>query len=108
MKLIMYVPCTMNYINTKFEANPCISLRLVGWLYLMSHRQRGHLETAPPFIVPCEEHEAQYLHRSHQESNPGRCMAVHYTTAAPRQLPPRFKRSQKCDITYIVTYSNAL
>ena len=26
----------------------------VGWLCLTSHRQRGHLETAPPFTVPCE------------------------------------------------------
>ena len=25
---------------------------LVGWLCFMSHRQRGHLETAPPFTVP--------------------------------------------------------
>ena len=27
---------------------------LAGWLCLTSHRQRGHLETAPPFTVPCE------------------------------------------------------
>ena len=27
---------------------------LVGCLCLASHRQRGHLETAPPFTVPCE------------------------------------------------------
>ena len=32
---------------------------LVGWLCLTSHRQRGHLETAPPFTVPCEEREAR-------------------------------------------------
>ena len=32
---------------------------LVGWLSLTSHRQRGHLETAPPFTVPCEGREAQ-------------------------------------------------
>ena len=32
---------------------------LVGWLCLMSHRQRGHLETAHPFTVPCEGREAQ-------------------------------------------------
>ena len=24
------------------------------WLCLASHRQRGHLETVPPFSVPCE------------------------------------------------------
>ena len=33
--------------------------RMVGWLCLTSHRQRGHLETAPPFTVPCEGREAQ-------------------------------------------------
>ena len=33
---------------------------LVGWLCLTSHRQRGHLETAPPFTVPCEGREARY------------------------------------------------
>ena len=32
---------------------------LVGWLCYMSHRQRGHLETAPPFTVPCKGREAQ-------------------------------------------------
>ena len=32
---------------------------LVGWLCLTSHRQRGHLETAPPFTVPCERREAR-------------------------------------------------
>ena len=31
---------------------------LVGWLCLTSHRQRGHLETAPPFTVPYEGREA--------------------------------------------------
>ena len=31
----------------------------VGWLCLTSHRQRGHLETAPPFTVPCEGREAR-------------------------------------------------
>ena len=32
---------------------------LVGWLCLTSHRQRGLLETAPPFTVPCEGREAR-------------------------------------------------
>ena len=26
---------------------------------ISSHRQRGHLETAPPFTVPCEGREAR-------------------------------------------------
>ena len=64
---------------------------LVGWFCLMSHRQRGNLETAAPFTIPCERREARFLHGSHQESNyvelhQTRCVAVHYTTAAPRQL----------------------
>ena len=32
---------------------------LVGLLCLTSHRQQGHLETAPPFTVPCEGREAR-------------------------------------------------
>ena len=32
---------------------------LVSWLCLTSHRQRGHLEMAPPFIVPCKGCEAR-------------------------------------------------
>ena len=35
------------------------AVKLVGWLFLTSHRQRGHLETAPPFTVPCEGREAR-------------------------------------------------
>ena len=31
---------------------------LVGWLCFTSHRQRGHLETAPPCTVPCKGREA--------------------------------------------------
>ena len=36
-----------------------ISAFYVGWLCFTSHRQRGHLETAPPFTVPCEGREAR-------------------------------------------------
>ena len=42
---------------------------MVGCVF-MSHRQQGHLETAPPFTVPCKEREARFLHRSHWESKP--------------------------------------
>ena len=41
----------------------------VGWSCLTSHRQRGHLETVPPFTVPCKGREARFLHQSHRESN---------------------------------------
>ena len=34
----------------------------VGWLCFASHQQRGHLETAPQFTVPCEGRGARYLH----------------------------------------------
>ena len=30
-----------------------------GWLCFTSHRQQGHLETAPPFTVPCKGCEAR-------------------------------------------------
>ena len=53
------------------SANPYSGGWLVGLLCLTSHRQRGDLETAPPFTVPCEGREAQFLHRPHRESNPG-------------------------------------
>ena len=35
-------------------------MKRVRWLCLTSHRQRGHLETAPPFTVPCEGREAPF------------------------------------------------
>ena len=57
----------------------------VGWLIFTSHRQRGHLETASPFSVPCEGREARLTHRSHRESNPGpsRGGPLHYRCATP-------------------------
>ena len=42
---------------------------LVGWLCFTSHQQ-GHLETVPPFTVPCEGLEARILHHPHLELNP--------------------------------------
>ena len=49
----------------------CVGCWLVGWLCLTSHRQRGHLETAPLFTAPCEGREARWIHRSDRESSPG-------------------------------------
>ena len=49
LRLLSYIiHVTMNNIQ-----------RLSGWLCLMSHRQRGHLETAHPFTVPCEGRKAR-------------------------------------------------
>ena len=68
---------------------------LVGWLCFTSHRQRGHLETAPPFTVSCEGREARYLHRSHQESNPRPSLGspLHYRCATQAPL------SYKCNMS---------
>ena len=34
--------------------------RLIDWMCFTSQRQQSHLETAPPFTVPCEGHVARY------------------------------------------------
>ena len=34
---------------------------LIGWLCFTSHRQRGHLETAPPFTVPCKGRDIEKI-----------------------------------------------
>ena len=61
---------------------------LVNWLCFAFHRQRGRLETEPPFTVPCEGREARFFNRSHQESNPwpSRGSPLHHRCATPRQL----------------------
>ena len=61
-------------------------MELVGWLCFTSHQQQGHLETTPPFTVPCKGREAQFLHVPNGNGTPGCHMAVHYNTAAPHQL----------------------
>ena len=53
----------------------------VGWLCFTSHRQRGHLETVPPFTVPCEGREARFYTVPTGNRTPGRRVTVHYTTA---------------------------
>ena len=73
----MYIHCYLILIQTVGELGLlilelyCIDMVLVGWLCLTSHRQRGHLETAPSFTVPCEGREARYIHRSDRDLNPG-------------------------------------
>ena len=65
-----------------------ITLSNICWLFLTSHRQRGHLKTAPPFTLPCEGRGARFLHRFHRESNPGppRGSPLHYCCATPAPL----------------------
>ena len=59
LRLIFFIPHISYYrydldYHYEFSEN-----KLVGWLCLTSHQQRGHLETAPPFTVPCEGREAR-------------------------------------------------
>ena len=42
-----------------FYPDQQVALFGFGWLCFTSLRQRGHLETAPPFTVPCEGREAR-------------------------------------------------
>ena len=62
------------------------NLCMVGWLCFTSHRQRGHLEMAPPFTDPCEGHKARFLHRTNGKRTSDRHMAIKYSTAALSQL----------------------
>ena len=69
----------------------------VGWLCFTSHRQRGHLETVPPFTVPIEKLVFHTIPTGN--GTPGRRVAIHYTTVAPRQLPlkqPKLHNSLYC------------
>ena len=72
--------------------------RQICWWCFTSYRQRGHLEMAPQFTVPCKGREARFLLYFHWESNPGCGVAVHYTAAAPRKPFRRWKDSviDKC------------
>ena len=60
--------------------------KLVGWLCFTSHRQRDHLEMAPPFTVPCEGCKARLYTVPTGNRTLARRVAVQYTTAAPCQF----------------------
>ena len=77
----------------------------------MSHRQHGHLETVPPFTVPCEGHEARLIHRTHRESNPG--PSQHENKMFKCDKPATYvKLKTNKNITYIqhiqIPHNNAL
>ena len=58
--IISVLFCTPFYvINVKIPRWYLFTQMLVGWLCFTSHRQRGHLETAPPFTFPCKGREAR-------------------------------------------------
>ena len=71
---------------------------LVGCLCLPSHRERAHLETAYPFTLPCKIVKLGFYTIPIGNRTIGHHVAVHYTTAAPRQL---HIYSCVCDITYV-------
>ena len=65
---------------------------LVGWLVglcFTSHRQRGHLETAPHLLSHAKDEKLGFYTVPTGNRTSVRRVAVHYTTAAPRQLPTR-------------------
>ena len=72
---------------------PCPRLKvnqtIFGWwvvFYIPSTARTFRGGTPFTRTVPCKGREAWSLHHSHWELNPGRRVAVQYTTAAPRQL----------------------
>ena len=80
-----------------------------GWLvvFFTSHRQRGHLETATPFIDSCEGCEAWFLHLPHQESNPGLLrgsplVALHNPCATP--APQLIMKLVPIDLCFLCIY----
>ena len=77
----------MRFISKTYELNSSWLVgRLVCWLCLTSHRQRGHLETAPHLLSLAKDVKLGFYTVATGNRTLGRCMAVHYTTAAPRQL----------------------
>ena len=58
----------------------------VGWLCFTSHRQRGHLETAPHLLSIVKDVKLGNYTFPTGNQTPGRRVAVHYATAAPRKL----------------------
>ena len=59
---------------------------IVGWLCLTSHRQQGHLETAPHLLSLAKDVKLDKFTVPTGNWTPGRRMAVHYVTAALRKL----------------------
>ena len=55
-------------------------------LCFTSLQQRGYLETAPPFTVPCEGMKLGKYTVPTGNQTQGRSVAVHYGTAAPCKL----------------------
>ena len=67
--------------------------RLVGLLCLTSHRQRGHLEAAPPFTVPCKRRGARFYTVPTGNRTPSRGSPLHNRCATP--APPNEGRETR-------------
>ena len=64
----------------------------MDWLVVFtSHRQRGHLETAPHLLSLAKDMKLGFYTVPAGDRTPGRRVAVHYTTTAPRQLPLKWE-----------------
>ena len=57
-----------------------------GWLRFTSHRQGGHLETAPYLVSLVKDVELSKYTVPTGNRTPGCRVAVHYATAAPCKL----------------------
>ena len=79
----------------------------VGWLCFTSHRQRGHLEMAPPFTVPCEGREARFLHRPPTGIEP-RTVAWQSITLPLRHANSTANTYTHALYIYMYTYTHAL
>ena len=58
-----------------------------GWLCFTSHRQRGHLETAPHLLSLAKDVKLGWYTVPTGDGTPGRRMGVHCTTAVPTPAP---------------------
>ena len=65
----------------------CLYVWLVVWLCFTSHRQRGHLETAPHLLSLAKDVKLGKYTVPTGNRTPGRRVTVHYATAALRKLP---------------------
>ena len=68
-------------------------------LCFTSLQQRAHLETAPPFTVPSKDVKLGKYTVPTGNRTPGRHMAVHYATTAPRKLHRQIYRDRYMEFT---------
>ena len=72
---------------------------LVGWLCFTSHRQRGHLATATRLLSLAKDLKLGFYTVPTGNRTPGRRVAVHYTTAAPRHASSYYRYNHSVTFT---------